>query len=322
MKINSTTKILTAFSIIALIATSCFLQNSDDDQYIAAPTVETSSTAVCTIGFSYYTGMKYANIIRQSSSDRNFSGAVTTENIGQIVPADKISDTTTFIFADKYTDSSKYYRYYIRYCTGAAYYKSKVSQVISTTGSSGEADIQTTPVELTFHNNLNKESYELALDTPTDLPPDPSDPTKTKFSSLAVIISSSTISQPFQIGSPATGTTQVAAQSVNLQNILPESYLGDDLSFVGVIAILTPDDTKNDDLYTTFYWSKPLLAEDGATKTVLHISNTNKSNTTTSGVDNSKFIVPPKTNPTNILDYGRSVLQAKANDKIYMDISL
>lgn len=125
--------------ILSLAFASCDfinISNTEKDTSIAAPGIESRADGLV-IAPKYVSGASYMSIFRYEVSDAT-SAAIIVENstklVGQITPASTYSGATQF--TDFYTDSGKYYQYYIRYKNSSTYVYSKMSGTYKGVGTS------------------------------------------------------------------------------------------------------------------------------------------------------------------------------------------
>ena len=87
-----------ALLILAASIASCKINDVTTEDKGPPAVVYDAESKSATISFHSYDDMKYANVIRLKCGDKKFSGSVSKENIGQIVPSNinKLSETYQF----------------------------------------------------------------------------------------------------------------------------------------------------------------------------------------------------------------------------------
>lgn len=279
------------FTLTALVcAMSCNLiniNNSESSDTIEAPVIENGAGG-WVISPATVTGTLYYNIFRYEVTDGTSSGTIvegTTTSIGQVIPytdtkANTYSGTVSFI--DYYTDTSKYYQYYIRYKTSHAYRYSKVTGTYSGSGTSGVKAIT---------NNTGLEKIQIALDSSqyiisfasTDVTmPTPFDATDTFDVMVGLNNGVSTYLYPM------TKDTANNKYSLSLRNVLPSDFMDVTLTMTCIIG--QTDEKKlagsnsETTLYTTYHWTSALAAEatiDATAVSTFKVPSTLNDNTVT-----------------------------------------
>lgn len=234
------------------ICSSCFLTNSEEDT-ITAPTVAQDGTSSTTydISFAPQSNMVYANIFRQSCSAEDFSGTITTVNAGQIVPVSTSSLPSAFIFYDWDTSTALYYRYYVRFWTGSSYSYTEKSDINAGLSTSEASLSVSSPAILYSCNNFTK-SYTFTLSTDVTMP-------NSNFTALDVIISNGTNAKLFGIGT-ASSLVVSSGTVIDLQKLLPSSFLDTSLTLVGLTGVYTYPTTASAISalkYTEYYCTDP-----------------------------------------------------------------
>ena len=284
-----------SFFVIACVLTllTACLPNNQDDDSITAPTVYKSTSSELltelqsySISFAPIDKMEYANVFRTRDDGINSE----TVNIGQVIPIDKNSLPSAFIFEDPYTTSGgNNYVYVIRFYNGSYYSYSKASPSVPGLNSgSGEIELGATnsadpdgehrPEILYVCNHFEgEEEYNLRLgpSTKVTLPEDflelrvvvgPSEESRRPFA-LKTFANKSDADYSASIIASDSLLTDDAAQAtpIDLQKLLPADYFDTNLFvpyLIGVRAIGKIRKTTNGEYiksqsYAYYYWTKP-----------------------------------------------------------------
>ena len=285
-------------SLFAAMITSCVIT---DDEESDSPTLDVTQ-GMYALSFPSVSDMKYANVLRQSCADEDFSSEITTRNIGQVIPKDTSSLPASFIFFDNYTNSEYYYRYYIRYYNGVYYtYTSTTASHLGL--SDNEAELDASGSFSLVLNYLTGE-FTLTLNDDLEIPRDENDDEDSGFSELDIVLSAveKNITRPFTFFSAA--ETDYESYSVSaetgwdMQKLLTAEFLDTPLVYLGIIAIAPYEDaTTSSGTYDYYYWTS--LCE-GVT---IKISGTDSSGKEMTYNSDSKFTVPSISRGSNDYDF-------------------
>lgn len=141
--------LLTAVFFVALFSSCNFIDFSTNDNSITAPTIHGSDGGGIVIAPVKQADCYYINVIRYevSSGDKDASKVEnSTVVVGQIVPT-SYPQNNAMIFIDYYTDSSKFYQYYVRYRKADGYSYSQTTISYAGKGASGSGEREMTAVD-------------------------------------------------------------------------------------------------------------------------------------------------------------------------------
>ena len=301
-----------ALLILAASIASCKINDVTTEDKGPPAVVYDAESKSATISFHSYDDMKYANVIRLKCGDKKFSGSVSKENIGQIVPSNINKLSETYQFKDSNLEAGYFYRYLIRYYTGSKYIYTK-SNKNSIEGETTEAFISAATVDLNHVRNDADLVYSLQLDpSGTDLI------VPENFTEVDFIISNGEKTRPFKLGDTKddSGTWKLIAAStpaVDLQKILSKEFLDNLTTIEGIIAIKKEIFLTGDLTYTSYYWSQKF---DGASFTVTtfdkdgNAGNYTDANGLPQTADKVLWI-PSLKNPDNHFDFSTPNLSIK-----------
>ena len=132
--------LLTAVFSAALFSSCGFIDFSKDDGSITAPTITYGSDGGSIIITPVHqSGCYYVNVIRYevSTGDKDADMVPgSTVNIGQIQPTEYYNNHA-MTFIDYYTDSNKFYQYYVRYRKADGYTSSQTTISYQGKGTAG-----------------------------------------------------------------------------------------------------------------------------------------------------------------------------------------
>ena len=246
--------------LTAAFVSSCFIE--DDDYFDSAKTlsetpISISAGSAIAVASSTSVESSVANIFRQACDNEDFDENVEDAvNIAQITSS---ADLKAIAFTDDSTDSSKFYRYAIRYKVGNSFKFTKYSKAVAGAGT-GESELtsSSSAAVLLYDENTCTLSTTEAITSPAD------------FSEAYLILTSGTESTLVKIEDEIqSGTLASGAKTGSLQNKLPSSFLGAETAAKYMIAVKkTPDNGQ-----TIYYFTNPLAATvqkqtDGTTETV------------------------------------------------------
>lgn len=282
-KILGFISLLTIFALSGTFISSCVISESEGE-HLPEPTVAEGS-AEFTISFPSVAKMKYANIIRLSSSNPNFENPTRT-NIGQVIPDDLENLASTYQFVDSHTATGIFYKYLIRYYNGSVYKYTLPNNKVLEGLSSSEANLSSS---ITADCVINEETgvYTLQLSSAETLP--------TGFPLLAFLVSNGTNERPFTLATAPEAAAN-SASPVDLQKELSEEFLDKEISFTGVCAILPTEIATGSHPYSYYYWTNK------ASLTTT-ISYTDKNGDVLSVDPNSAVTIPSPTHPVNDFDF-------------------
>ncbi len=262
---------LTALFIAASVVSCGLVDFSNEDSYIDDPTAQEDGSYI-SISVSNYVGCKYINVIRYEVSGPTAAADKvdnTTFSIGQITPKNDYQkkNKNNYVFKDFYTDSAKYYQYYVQYMTSSGNVVSKTTGTVQGKGSLGEKIISINAPATSIRVDFNKDTGILEMDKDQFSIPESRDNTNNPFK-LKVAITNKTLTQLFTL--IESGDKYVAS----LKTLLPDNFIGKPLEIYGFVG---EDEDKNghyssdeDDYYRwiNYYWTKPLSGD----KAMLYIN--------------------------------------------------
>lgn len=248
--------------LFSLVTFSCGIINVSDDSEdtsIAAPSI-VYATEGLVIAPTYSSGASYINIFRYEVSSSSDSATIvenTTKLVGQITPADNYTGQTQF--TDLYTNSSKYYQYYVRYKNSHTYIYSKKSGTFAGKGSAGEKSITNNTSNTAIQISLNDKQYILSFASTDITMPTPADTTDSFDVMVGLNNGVNTLLFPMTFDS-ANGK-----YTLSLRNVLPDDFLAVALTMECLVGqtdenftVGTNDTTVN---YTTYHWCNSLKAQ-------------------------------------------------------------
>ncbi len=250
--------------LTAAFVSSCFIE--DDDYFDSAKTlsetpISISAGSAIAVASSTSVTSSVANIFRQACNNEDFDENVEDAvNIAQITSS---ADFKAIAFTDDSTDSSKFYRYAVRYKVGNSFKFTKYSKAVAGAGT-GESELTSSSSAAT----LLYDDSDYTLST-TEAITSPSD-----FSQAYLILTSGTESTLVEIEDEIqSGTLASGAKTGSLQNKLPSSFLGGETAAKYMIAVKK----KTDNDQTIYYFTNPLAATvqikvSGSTETVEKIT--------------------------------------------------
>ncbi|MGI5058583.1 hypothetical protein [Treponema pectinovorum] len=271
------------FALSAILISSCVISESQGED-LPEPTVA-ESTSDFTISFPSIAKMKYANIIRLSSSTANFENPTKT-NIGQVIPNDLENLASTYQFVDSHTATGVFYKYLIRYYNGSVYKYTLPNNKVLEGLSTSEANL---PSSITADCTINEATgtYTIKLSSAVTLP--------ANFSLLSVLVSNGTNERPFNLATAAQAATNTAAV-IDLQKELSQEFLDCKIKFTGVCAISPRVVSTGSHPYKYYYWTNK------ATVTTT-INYTDKNGDVQAVDPNSAVIIPSSSHPENEFDF-------------------
>lgn len=241
--------------ITAAFTTSCFLQDDDEDKVVPIP-AKVSTTPVIRFADSTYliSGIptdEYiaANIIRMSAEDEKFESNVTTVIIGQTVPASG-KYLTAVEFKDPFTDSSKYYKYGIRYFDGEKYSIPMFSKIFKGLGTK-EAELTPTEASVTYMKN----TYTVKLNDALSIPDD--------FSSAYILLKKKEETTPVLLAAGLSSSIASGTESSSLRNILSTDFQNTPLTPTIIVAVKAMEDSST---YFTTPAKLTLKVDDGTSE--------------------------------------------------------
>lgn len=248
--------------LTAAFVSSCFIE--DEDYFDSAKTLSETpiatnpeNTDVISLTTQTTVTSSVANIFRQACDNEDFDENVEDAvNIAQITSS---ADFSEIAFTDNSTDSSKFYRYAVRYKVGTDFKFTKYSKAVAGAGS-GESELtsSSSAAVLLYDDSDYTLSTTEAITSPSG------------FSQAYLILTSETESTLVEIEDEIqSGTLASGAKTGSLQNKLPSSFLGAETAAKYMIAVKK----KTNDGSTTYYFTNPLAATvqvetDGSTETV------------------------------------------------------
>lgn len=308
-----------AFALIGFtVLFSCSLTESEsDDTGISAPTIKASGTTYLISSSAIKnstlkSNISYANIFRQMSESSDFSGDVTTMNIGQVNRNDSTVDFDSFIFEDAYTYTSYYYRYYVRYYDSAdkAYLNSSRTEILAGKGST-EANL--TPVDTTFTYNYTcnrqTENYYLTSTAQVTVP-------GSEFSEIDIIFSNGSSVKPFTLAEVEDNDPDYYVSSgatTDLHRVLPTSFLDVNLKVKGIIGICNTTEATETSKFDYYYWTN--LAD---ANVKIYETDTN-GDVLQDGVTSTTMEVPSIAEPSNGFDYSSKIDSGVSLDSLVLE---
>lgn len=262
--------------LTAAFVSSCFIE--DDDYFDSAKTLSETPISISVgsaIAVASTTSVtsSVANIFRQACGNEDFDENVEDAvNIAQITSS---ADLKAIAFTDNSTDSSKFYRYAVRYKVGNSFKFTKYSKAVAGAGT-GESELtSSSSAAVLLYNSDYTLSTTEAITSPAD------------FSEAYLILTSGTESTLVKIEDAIqSGTLASGAKTGSLQNKLPSSFLGAETAAKYMIAVKKT--TANGS--TIYYFTNPLAATvqievSGSTETVETITvPTANGSSTSSGI--------------------------------------
>ncbi|MCR5217803.1 hypothetical protein [Treponema sp.] len=269
--------LLTTAFAAALFSSCGFIDFSTDDGSITAPTVTYGSDdASIIITPVHQSNCYYINIIRyEVSSGSKDADKVddSTVVVGQIVPTDYYNNNA-MTFIDYYTDSSKYYQYYVRYrkADGYTYSQTTISYAGKGTSGSGERELTavdtSTPLEINYDSGTYVLTIEKALlvTSGTHELPETHDSTSGTpvYFDLMVGLNNGTRTQLFELSEQTVNS--VECFQIALGSVLPSTFRDKELKITGLYGQEEFDPSKgayeSEAPFMNIAWTKPLTDTD------------------------------------------------------------
>ncbi|MBB5219051.1 hypothetical protein DYE49_11520 [Treponema rectale] len=269
--------LLTAVFSAALFSSCGFIDFSKDDGSITAPTITYGSDGGSIIITPVHqSGCYYVNVIRYEVDSGSKDASMvqnSTVNIGQIQPTEYYNNHA-MTFIDYYTDSNKFYQYYVRYRKADGYTSSQttISYQGKGTAGSGERELTavdpSTPVRIDYNSNtfvLTIEKSLLVVSGTHELPETHESVTGTPVYFVPMIgINNGVRTQLFELGEQTINS--IDCYQIALGNTLPTAFRDKELKITGIYGQEEFDPSKgaytSEAPFMNIAWTKPLSDTD------------------------------------------------------------
>ena len=265
--------LLTAVFSAALFSSCGFIDFSKDDGSITAPTVAYESDGGSIIITPVpQSGCYYVNVIRYevTTGDKDADmvpGSIV--NIGQIQPTEYYNNHATTFF-DYYTDSNKFYQYYVRYRKADGYTSSQTTISYAGKGAAGSGERELTAVDPSAPVRIDYDSKTFVLTIEKDLivatgihelPETHESTALTPVYFVPMIgINNGVRTQLFKLGE--TTVNSVGCYQIALGSTLPTSFRDRELKITGIYGQEEFDPSKgayeSKAPFMNIAWTKPL----------------------------------------------------------------